>query len=341
MNLTPFVEPLAGFLARHIVRREALFRDASGTVVIPHPSIGMLYALRGAGKTMTALDLGLRVAAAAMWGPYVAEAMLQVESVHQRRRRVLFVDGEMPEADLQERLRAMTIAPDLARAQESCFLLGSDRLAAAGQELNLSKEGTRRSLTAIVEELGVDFMVLDNWVSLMHDLDENDNAAIGPVARWLARLRHDGASVLLVHHAGKEGQQRGASAREDVLDYSIRLRPMRRENNQRSRWSLEWDKVRGGMPEPAKFHLQYDGGVLHYSRTLLEEALVRLRATPGQTADELAASFGQNRAWLDRHGVIRELSEAGLIAGTSAQGGGRGRPSTRWSIAPLAPAAEF
>ena len=40
----------------------------------------------------------------------------------------------------------------------------------------------------------------------------------------LSMLRRRGVSVLIVHHAGKGGEQRGTSRREDVLDTSISLR---------------------------------------------------------------------------------------------------------------------
>jgi putative DNA primase/helicase len=41
--------------------------------------------------------------------------------------------------------------------------------------------------------------------------------------RWLLSLRHRGVAVILIHHAGKSGKQRGASRREDLLDTSIAL----------------------------------------------------------------------------------------------------------------------
>ena len=42
--------------------------------------------------------------------------------------------------------------------------------------------------------------------------------------RWLLSLRRRGKGALLIHHAGKGGQQRGTSRREDVLDTVIALR---------------------------------------------------------------------------------------------------------------------
>ena len=53
---------------------------------------------------------------------------------------------------------------------------------------------------------------------------ENDADAWLSIQRWLLRLRRRGISVIIVHHAGKNGEQRGISNREDLLDTSISLR---------------------------------------------------------------------------------------------------------------------
>jgi len=53
---------------------------------------------------------------------------------------------------------------------------------------------------------------------------ENDSDAWGEIQDRLLRLRRRGISVLIVHHAGKRGGQRGTSRREDVLDTSFSLR---------------------------------------------------------------------------------------------------------------------
>ncbi len=223
----------------------------------------------------------------------------------------------------------LSASPDLARGAESSYLLGSDRLAAQSRELNLGRSATRRSLTSVVEDFSIDFLVLDNWVSLMQDVDENDNTSVGPIARWLARLRHDGISVLLVHHAGKEGEQRGASAREDVLDYSIRLTQRGRPGGDAT-WRLAWDKVRGGMPQPSYFDLTYDGSLVTFRRSR-EEALISALTEAPRTASDLEPVLGLSRAAVGR--LLREQEEAGIV--TSEEGPRRehgGRPARLWRL---------
>lgn len=53
----------------------------------------------------------------------------------------------------------------------------------------------------------------------MSGYDENDNSHLDRYLAWLREIRHRGITVLIVHHAGKGGDQRGASRREDILGY--------------------------------------------------------------------------------------------------------------------------
>src|SRR5262249_1387563 len=66
-------------------------------------------------------------------------------------------------------------------------------------------------------------LILDNISCLFSGISEDRKEDWEPIAAWLVRLRHRGLSVVLVHHAGKTGQQRGTSGREDVLDPVIAL----------------------------------------------------------------------------------------------------------------------
>lgn len=234
------IQPVRRFLARDIPPREWLFENA-----IPHPSLGMLYAWRGCGKTFTALDMAVALAAGRAWADYPCP----------KPRRVLYVDGEMPLGDLATRLRDLCgkIVP------AGLYILASEDMMAAGNELNLAKSAHRNTLLRALAKMeerdeSIDFMVLDNWSALVRGVDENDNAALDPIKSWLVMLRHARTSVLLIHHAGKGGAQRGASAREDNLDYSIQLNAVLGHSYEtRLRWT--WDKCRGLKPDPPSFDL--------------------------------------------------------------------------------------
>lgn len=55
---------------------------------------------------------------------------------------------------------------------------------------------------------------------------------------------------MVIHHAGKSGDQRGASRREDFLDVSIKLESPDEYSRDGARFTLKFVKVRGKMPEP-------------------------------------------------------------------------------------------
>jgi putative DNA primase/helicase len=67
--------------------------------ILPERSLGMLYAPRGVGKTLLGLSVGLAVASGTPLLRWSAP----------RKRRVLYVDGEMPLVSLQERLRTLSV----------------------------------------------------------------------------------------------------------------------------------------------------------------------------------------------------------------------------------------
>src|SRR5262245_10518654 len=66
-------------------------------------------------------------------------------------------------------------------------------------------------------------LVLDNVSALFPGIDESKKQDWKPINAWLIRLRHRGITVIVGHHAGKNGQQRGTSGRKDALDTIIAL----------------------------------------------------------------------------------------------------------------------
>lgn len=75
-------------------------------------------------------------------------------------------------------------------------------------------------IDAMLDDVDAEMIIFDNLSSLRSGVDENDNSALDAFLQWLLALRHKGYAILLIHHAGKGGDQRGASRLEDFLDTS-------------------------------------------------------------------------------------------------------------------------
>ena len=92
----PSLNPICfnDFLGLDMPPREMLLNP-----ILPERSLAMLYAPRGVGKTLLGLSIGFAVASGAPLLRWSAP----------RKRRVLYVDGEMPLVSLQERLRAISM----------------------------------------------------------------------------------------------------------------------------------------------------------------------------------------------------------------------------------------
>jgi len=173
-------------------------------------SLAMVYGPRGVGKTLWLLELALCLS---MPRPFLKWRAHQQVSV-------LFVDGEMALDSLQDRVRQL--AGD--HPPPGLHFLPSELVyARSGRDLTLTGAADRQDLDAMLDTYGIKVLILDNVSCLFPGLDESKKQDWEPINAWLIRLRHRGITVLVGHHAGKNGQQRGTSGREDALDTIIAL----------------------------------------------------------------------------------------------------------------------
>jgi hypothetical protein len=227
---------LKAFLQLVIKAREMLLDP-----ILPEKGLAMLYAARGTGKTLVALCIAFALATGGQFLKWRAP----------RPRRVLLIDGEMPAATLQERLASIIASsPDVVFDPDNIKILANDLIEDGGIG-NLASADVQAEIDQWLE--GIDLLVLDNLSSLTAVIRDNDAESWGPIQEWLLRLRRRGISVLIVHHAGKGGQQRGTSRREDVLDTSISLRrPTDYSPTEGARFEVHLEKARGVHGEAAR-----------------------------------------------------------------------------------------
>jgi hypothetical protein len=202
-------QPIVAVEIAELLTREFPPMDALLAPWLRKQHLAMVYAKRGVGKTYFALWAAYAVASGGQFLNWRAE----------KPRKILYIDGEMPGAAMKERLGEIVKAND-KEPPEGYFRIVTPDI----QTVSLPDLGTARGQEAIEPLLlDAELIVLDNLSTLCRAGPENEGESWLPVAAWALRLRKEGRAVLFVHHAGKGGQQRGSSRREDLLDTVINL----------------------------------------------------------------------------------------------------------------------
>ncbi|MGL4666455.1 MAG: AAA family ATPase [Saezia sp.] len=176
----------------------------------------MVYGWRGAGKTWFSLYLSYCIAAGVdfLGWPCIKAC------------RVLVLDGEMRASRLKKRLAmiANALLPQEANP-DNLHILTRDMNSLNMDWPDIGKEDGRTGILALIEQVNPGVIILDNisaWVR--SGKGENDEESWRDVASLLMLLRAQGRAVVLIHHSGKGGVQRGTSKREDILDTVIALK---------------------------------------------------------------------------------------------------------------------
>ena len=178
---------------------------------LPTQGLCLLYAKRGVGKTHVAIGIGYAVATGGKFLKWHAP----------KPRKVLYIDGEMPAVSMQERLRRIAATEDRKLPDPSYFRLITPDL----QEGSMPDLSTREGRAILEAYIGdSDLIIVDNLSSLFRNGIENEAESWQPVQEWALQIRKSGKSILFIHHAGKGGQQRGTSKKEDTLDAVVTLK---------------------------------------------------------------------------------------------------------------------
>lgn len=222
------------FLAMDIPPRENILAP-----VIQTQSLSMIFAKRGVGKTHIALGVGYAIASGGEFLKWKAT----------KARRVLYIDGEMPAHAMQERLAEIVKQSD-AEADPGFFQLLTPDMQKMGMPDISTKEG-QDEIEPFVKD--ADVIIVDNISTLARTGKENEAEGWLPLQGWALNMRSRSKSVIFVHHAGKGGQQRGTSRREDVLDLVIELRhPIDYRTEEGARFEVHFTKARHLVGTDAK-----------------------------------------------------------------------------------------
>ncbi|MDF1785962.1 MAG: AAA family ATPase [Verrucomicrobiales bacterium] len=169
---------------------------------------GIIFAPRGLGKTWQFMAMAQAMSANKKFGPWAAGG---------DKCKVLYVDGEMPLALTKARDRGLTKSGNLHYLHHDVIF---EKFAKA---LNLARQEHREAIRDMVASEGINVLFLDNFSTLASGLQENDAREWEGLGNWFLELRHLKITVILVHHAGRNGQMRGTSKREDMAAWILSL----------------------------------------------------------------------------------------------------------------------
>ena len=179
--------------------------------IIQAKSLTMLHAYRGVGKSFFAMSMAYAIATGSKflrWKAY-------------KPSNVLYIDGEMQANLLQERFSKIAKNFDTeVNVMENLHIFSADLQPFTSIDIGYGL--MQKNINDFIFKENIKFVIFDNLSSLTK-IDELDGNAWILIQDWLLDLRKRGIAVLLVHHSGKRGGQRGISKREDILDTVINL----------------------------------------------------------------------------------------------------------------------
>jgi hypothetical protein len=200
----------------------------------------MLYSPPGVGKSFFALGLALAVAGGGQ--------MFDCWSAPQARK-VLYVDGEMPIDDIQERIKKLlpAVKGNTEAAQQNLSILSRQAQAADAKFPDLSQDDGQTCL--LHQTKGFDLLVLDNLSTLASIYDENSAGNFNDIVKFLLQVKQSKTACLLVHHSNKSGANyRGSTKLATTFEVIIGLeakQETRPDRHSVTKFILSWDKYRG------------------------------------------------------------------------------------------------
>ena len=272
--------------------------------LLPLRGSGMIYSPPGLGKTHISLYMAFCIA--------VGAPSCFVWDIP-KKRRILYVDGEMDAESLQEMVRQIAMGHEMEIPDPDFFgVVNPDFQKGTTPRIN-TFEGRRA-----IEELlhPGDILFLDNLSTLCPGADEDETENWSKVQEWILDLRRKGIATFLVHHANKSGlSQLGTSKKEHQLSVNLKLRrPSNYEMAEGLRVEVLFDKLRSRgsgefkpqWAQPFEVMLKVEDGravFLHRPLTKILKERAKEYLTGGMKEHDVVLETGLSR-W-----VVRRIAQ--------------------------------
>ena len=284
----------------------------------------MIYGWRGCGKTWFSLGLSYAIASGGNFLTW-----------HCRKpRKVLILDGEMRAARLKKRLSLIIAGVEEEAAPGMLRILTRDMCQDSVDWPDLGRADGRESLVNLIEQEAPEVIVIDNLSAWIRSgKGENDEESLRECASFLLQQRARGRAVVLIHHAGKGGQQRGTSRREDILDTVVNLkRPDDYDPADGMRCELSFEKARnldgGEVTTLAVEFSTKSGKAVFTSSEIKADAISQVHdlIKDGATRGEISKATGLDRFQLRRlQDRAKNQGRPFVIADARAKSGNGGK----------------
>lgn len=210
---------------------------------------GEIYGWRGTGKSLIATRMAVQIASGAplLFGHPHAGGNWPVR----RRNRLLYVYGEMHGQMIQKRAQQIAKGEGLPNVPEDEWLGIMSKDFQKGWRPTIATPRNRKILEERIAGGGYEGLILDNLSTLWPSSQEGESERSAVLTDWFMDLNQRGVWVIYLHHAGKSGQQRGSSEKEDMVDFVLRLhRPENHKHDPNLCVELTIEKLRGECKEP-------------------------------------------------------------------------------------------
>ena len=188
--------------------------------------------------------------------------------------RTVLVDGELPAVQLQERLREFSGTPKGLLKILSPELMPNPKAFPV-----LSDPVQQAAFIKQIEAFSPRVLIFDTLTRIFK-FDTNDPDAWIVVNDFLLDLRFRGYCVILIHHAGKNGTQRGRTDGDDNLDMTVQLEPRygwQPGDGLQFKWRYEKVRHGGHLPE---FEAEYQAETRSWQ--VVQDGRLKLSSSPAR-----------------------------------------------------------